>query len=112
MKVDLPESPLVIPSHIAVTSQRTDVIITSEAIEHMYIIELTVPMDGRCEISTELKRTKYELNLAEAAKMKGWRTTIYTVEIGCRGLASSSIINLLNDGFFWSTKKIHREEIM
>ena len=97
MKVDLPESPLVIPAHIAVTSQRPDVIITSEAIKQMYIIELTVPMEGRCEISTELKRTKYELNLAEAAKMKGWRTTIYTVEIGCRGFASSSIINLLKD---------------
>ena len=57
MKVDLPESPLVIPSHIAVTSQRPDVIITSEATKQMYIIELTVPMEGRCEVSTELKRT-------------------------------------------------------
>ena len=35
----------------------------------MYIIELTVPMERRCEISTDLKRTKYELNLAESAKI-------------------------------------------
>ena len=63
----------------------------------MFLIELTVPMEGRCEISTELKRTKYELNLAEAAQRKGWKTTIYTIEIGCRGYASSSVTNLLKD---------------
>ena len=54
-------------------------------------------MEGRCEISTELKTRKYELNLAEAARMKGWKTTIYSVEIGCRGFASSSMINLIKD---------------
>ena len=97
MKADLPESPLVVPAHIAATSQRPDIIITSEAIKQMYVIELTVPMEGRCEISTELKTTKYELNLAEAARMKGWKTTIYSVEIGCRGFASSSMINLIKD---------------
>ena len=97
MKVDLPGSPLIIPAYIAVTNQRPDIIITSDSTKQMCLIELTVPMEGRCEISTELKRTKYELNLAEAAKMKGWKTTIYTIEIGCRGYASSSVTNLLKD---------------
>ena len=49
--VDLPETPLSVPCHIAVTSQRPDIILTSEALKQLIIIELTVPMEDRVEIS-------------------------------------------------------------
>ena len=35
--------------------------------KQLFIIELTVPMESRCEISAQLKRENYERDIAEAA---------------------------------------------
>ena len=38
----------------------------------------------------ELKKAKYEA-LAEECRDSGWRTTIFPVEVGCRGFPSQSV---------------------
>ena len=97
LQVDLPGSPVIVPSHIAATQQRPDIILTSEAIKQLIIIELTVPTEERFQISSELKQTKYEENIAVAAAQKGWKTTIFTVEVGARGFLAPSTLRFLKE---------------
>ena len=97
IQVDLPGSRVTIPIDIAVTAQRPDIVISSEAVKQLFLIELTVPIEGRSEISSELKAAKYEQGIAEAALMKGWKTSIYPVEVGCRGYPASTMSRLIGD---------------
>jgi hypothetical protein len=107
IQVDLPETPLRIPEHIAATLQRPDIILTSEAVKQLVVIELTVPRESRVALSTEMKRTKYEEGVASAARMKGWRTIIYTVEMGCRGFPAQSMGRMLAEiGYQGRQKKM------
>ena len=106
LRVDLPGSQLRIPEHIAATLQRPDMILTSDAVKRLIIIELTVPTEDRVEVSTELKRVKYEDGVATAAGKKGWKTTIMTVEMGCRGFPAYSMVRLLKElGYQGKQKK-------
>ena len=97
IQVDFPENPLVIPAHIAATTQRPDIILTSEAVKQMVIIELTVPTEERIGVTTELKTARYEDKVAKAAELKGWRTIIYAVEVGCRGFPAPSMGRMLKE---------------
>ena len=97
MQADLPGEPLRVPAHIAATLQRPDIILTSESVKQLVIVELTVPTEDRVGLSSELKRNKYEEGIAKAAELKGWKTTIYTVEMGCRGFPGLSMGRLLSD---------------
>ena len=97
LKVDLPESPLVIPPHIASTNQRPDIILTSDVTKRLIIVELTVPVEGRSSLSYQMKTEKYETGVAEAAELKGWKTSIYAVEMGCRGFPAFSMSRMLKE---------------
>ena len=63
----------------------------------MVIIELTVPTEERIGVTTELKTARYEDNVAKAAELKGWRTIIYAVEVGCRGFPAPSMGRMLKE---------------
>ena len=65
--------------------------------KQLFIIELTVPMESRCEISAQLKRENYERDIAEAAALKGWKTCIYTVEVGCRGYPAPTMSRMFKE---------------
>ena len=105
IQVDLPESHLTVPVEIAATSQRPDIIITSQTTKQLFIVELTVPMESRSEISSQLKSEKYERGIAEAAALKGWKTSIYTVEVGCRGYPAPSLGRMLSELGYMGRKK-------
>ena len=106
IQVDLPEAHVKIPSHIASTSQRPDIVLTSEAVKQMILVELTVPIEDRIQLSSELKAAKYEQGVMEASAMKGWKSSIYTVEVGCRGYPAPSLGRMFSDfGYFGRQKK-------
>ena len=105
LQVDLPGSHLCFPEHIAATLQRPDIILTSNALKRLIIIELTVPSEHRVEVSSELKRVKYEDGVASAAENKGRKTTIYAVEMGCRGFPAYSMVRLLKELGYQGKKK-------
>ena len=106
IQADLPESRLTVPAEIAATSQRPDIMISSKSTHQLILIELTVPMEGRSEISSQLKAEKYEQGIAEAAGKKGWRTRIYTVEVGCRGYPASSMNRMITElGYIGKQKR-------
>ena len=105
IQIDLPGTPVIVPSHIAATLQRPDIILTSEARRELIIIELTVPTEDRFQISSELKLTKYEDDIKIAAEKKGWSTVIWTVEVGCRGFPAPSMRRMLKEIGFQGRKK-------
>ncbi|KAH3689647.1 hypothetical protein DPMN_194664 [Dreissena polymorpha] len=47
-------------------------------------------MEERIEEAYELKKAKYQ-DLADVYRDRGWRTWIFTVEVGCRGFPSQSV---------------------
>lgn len=48
------------PHHIASTSLHSDMIITSEALKHLIILELTVPWEDSIKEANKRKCTKYQ----------------------------------------------------
>ena len=87
LSVDL-EGRLKVPSKVAETSLRPDMLLLSDSAKRVGIIELTVPSEDRVEISGELKRAKYS-ELEREGRRKGWVVRIWTLEVGCRGLLVS-----------------------
>ncbi|XP_075893028.1 uncharacterized protein LOC142895694, partial [Nelusetta ayraudi] len=83
------------PQHIAATSLRPDMIITSEASKHLIMLELTVPWEERIEEANERKRSKYQ-ELVEECRGRGWRTFYEPIEVGCRGFAGRSLCKALS----------------
>ena len=83
------------PQHIAITSLRPDMVITSEASKYLIILELTVPWEERIEEANERKRAKYR-ELVEECRGRGWRTFDEPIEVGCRGFAGRSLCKVLS----------------
>ena len=92
--VDLPGSRLVVPEYVAETAKRPDMLLISLTTKQVAVTELTVPREDRFEVAAELKTTKYT-DIQSDSKRRGWKTTIFTVEVGCRGFAASSLRYLL-----------------
>ena len=95
---------LKIPAEITVTHLRPDALIISRKTRQMAIIELTVPSEERIEISGELKRAKYA-PIIEEGREKGWRVSIWAVEVGCRGFPARSMTRLLKDMGYTGRKR-------
>ena len=95
---------LVVPTEIAITSLRPDVVLISKKTKSVIMCELTCPREENAEWAHERKLLKYE-DLKNEALDNGWKARVYAVEVGCRGFASRSL-----RGFFTaigcSNKKI------
>ena len=61
LQVDLPGHRLKIPTHIADTALRPDMLLISNKTKQLGIIELTVPTEERMELAAEGKRLKYSI---------------------------------------------------
>ena len=95
MRVDLGRQ-LQFPSEITTTSLRPDIVVWSTKAKTALLIELTVPWEEGIEAAFERKKTKYS-DLAAECREAGWKTTIYPVEVGCRGFVGQSTTRLLRD---------------
>ena len=87
---------LSIPRHIVDTNLRPDIVVTSESTKCIILIELTVPWEDRMDESHELKRAKYE-NILLEARLKGWTTHCYPIEVGCRGFTGRSTSRMFKE---------------
>ncbi len=94
LQVDLGKQ-LRFPQHIATTSLRPDMIVTSEVLKQLIMLELTVPWEERIEEANERKRAKYQ-ELVEECRERGWRTFYEPIEVGCRGFAGRSLCKVLS----------------
>ena len=89
MSVDL-KGGMRIPVGVCATNLRPDIILVSAKTKQMGIVELTVPMEDRVEISGEMKRNKYEKIVTEGMQ-NGWKVRCWSVEVGCRGFPAVSL---------------------
>lgn len=88
--VDL-ERQLQIPPHfITQWSLRPDIIVVSEGIKHLILLELTSPWEERMEESHARKQEKYQ-ELVKDHRRNVWRSRYMPVEVGCRVWTSHSL---------------------
>ena len=95
LEVDL-DKQLKVPGEICITNLRPDMLLISKSTKQLGIIELTVPSEERVEISSELKKNKYAV-IEEDGRLKGWKTRVWAVEVGCRGFPASSLSSMLRE---------------
>ena len=71
----------VFPPHIVETAKRPDIIIYSDLIKIVVLIELTVPIEQSLADANLRKKCKYSELVAESEK-RLWTTYYFPVEIG------------------------------
>ena len=86
-------SALRFPDHITLTNERPDIVIWSDSLKRVLLIELTVPWEGNMEYAYERKKTRYE-TLRSQCEERGWSCHVLPVEVGCRGFVARSMSSL------------------
>ena len=66
----------------------------SEKLKTVLLLELTVPIEDRVLAAQSLKSKRYE-NLIRECQSNGWKASLLTIEIGCRGYISDSFKYIL-----------------
>ena len=66
----------------------------SRQVKTLTAVELTVPLEENCDEANERKALKYA-DLMEECREKGWRVSLFPVEIGCRGFPAQSVWRLM-----------------
>ena len=100
----------IFPPEIAATRQRPDVVIFSQSLRVVILIELTVPLEDRIAAANTRKTDRYSALLA-TCENNGWHATHFPVEVGSRGWVAHSLLACLQKlGFSASwRKKVRRE---
>ena len=83
-------SGFIFPGHIAITSLRPDLIVFSNSMKRIIIIELTCPCEENMESWHSIKLSKY-LPLVDVTRRSGWPVDLFAVEVGARGYCSRSV---------------------
>ena len=82
------------PKFIKESGQRPDIVLYSEHLKKVIMVELTVPYESRIEHQHQYKMAKYE-DLAGRIKKEGYTVKVLAVEVGARGFVGASVFSLL-----------------
>lgn len=93
MEVDLDKKLVLLPEIVA-TTLWPDMVLWSPTTNLAYVVELTAPCEDGVEEAYERKKNKYS-DLAAEASQNGWKTSIFLVEVGCRGFVATSTTSQL-----------------
>ena len=88
------EDSLVFPPKIVLTALRPDGVLYSEKLKTVLLLELTVPIEDCVLTAQSLKSKRYE-GLIRECQSNGWKGSLLTIEIGCRGYVSDSFKYIL-----------------
>ena len=80
----------VFPCQIALTELRPDVVIYSNTLKHVILLELTCPCEENMECWHSTKLSKYSA-LVHIIRSKNWSVDIFAIEVGARGYPSHSL---------------------
>ena len=83
------------PQHIVNTPQRPDIVVFSDTLKTVLLIELTCGDESNFESQRARKEARYEQLLADIGAV-GWKARLFTVEVGCRGLYHHTLPRLFN----------------
>ena len=78
------------PGHIALSALRHDIVIFSNLLKRVILVELTCPCEESMEGWHISKLTKYS-SLVNVIKSKGWSAGLFAVEVGTRGYCFRSV---------------------
>ena len=77
--------------HIAFTQLRPDIMVFSNSLRKVILIELTCPCEENMESWHGTKISKY-LALKAIVESKGWGVELFAVEVGARGYCPKSVL--------------------
>lgn len=83
-----------LPPERVATTLWLDMVLWSPTTKLAYVAELTVPWEDGVEEAYERKKNKYYDLVAEASQNR-WKTSIFPVEVECRGFVAISTTSLL-----------------
>lgn len=93
MYVDLPDFPNGVPLDAALggagTQQRPDLVLRSETLKKIVLLELTVPSEHNVSAAHERKTARY-LALTRDLAVKGWTVELVPFEVGSIGFLTRS----------------------
>ena len=82
------------PDVIKKSNVRPDMVLVSEKSKTVVVIELTVPFESNMGESHEFKLAKYLELMADLLK-SGYKTQMFAVKVGARGLVGATACSLL-----------------
>ena len=88
-------SVLSFPQNIVYTGLRPDIVLWSDQIKKVVLVELTVPWEENIEEAYERKKARYE-DLRAECEDNGWSCVLLPVEVGCRGFVGRSTTKFLS----------------
>ena len=94
------DAQMVFPQHIVLTNQRPDLLLWSDKLKKVILMELTVPWEENFELAHERKKTRYA-DLVSNCIARGWKCELFTVEVGCRGFIGRSASRFLMRVGIW-----------
>ncbi|XP_063680027.1 uncharacterized protein LOC134815422 [Bolinopsis microptera] len=83
------------PQHIVNTALRPDVVIYSNTLRKVILIELTCGNEENFEDQRSRKEKRYEELMVEI-ETAGWEGYLFTVEVGCRGFYHHTLPRIFN----------------
>ena len=108
---DLPRyQPYVFPLHIATTDQRPDIVVWSDTVQEVWVIELTVCFETRYEEAHNLKVNRYA-DLMEQIDDSTYSGSLVTLEVGSRGFLSLPSFTLLKQQLLICTRRQWEEAL-
>ena len=108
---DLPRyQPYVFPLHIATTDQRPDIVMWSDTLQEVWVVELTVCFETRYEEAHNLKVNRYA-DLMEQIDDSTYSGSLVTLEVGSRGFLSLPSFTLLKQQLLICTRRQWEEAL-
>jgi len=102
--VDLPGMHYNFPAHIAITGERPDLVLWSETLKLVVLIELTVPSECNVTDAYRRKSEKYGKpgGLCDEIRNRGWKVELMPVEVGVLGYIAVSTQKALKRVGIWT----------
>ena len=82
------------PGHIGISTLRPDIVMYSNLLKRVILIELTCPCEENMECWHNVKLNKYSV-LVNIIRSNGWCVDIFAIEVGARGYCSRSVTSCL-----------------
>ena len=101
--------PVHFPQHIFNTPERPDIVVWSDLLKEVILIELTCGDESNFSDQVVRKEARYNRELVPGIINSGWKTKLFTVEVGCRGFWHHTVPSLFN--YFGLAKKRKKQAL-
>ena len=82
---NLPDTNYTFPTHIALTTERPDIVLWNDKTRSVILIELTIPFEDNFSDAAQRKANRYH-DLLQLCSTNKYKAQLYTVQVGSRGV--------------------------